>query len=110
MAIELRPRVSTIRCALCHDDLTDEAISACVCGVVLHWDCRDSLRACLTIGCAPGVRVRVLVRSPLRSFLDYWMNRPMLLAFVLLTLTFLGAVVVSAYGSNVGCTTFYSIY
>src|SRR5579883_599660 len=110
--IRLRARVAALRCALCHDDLGGDALASCACGTILHLECRATLGRCPTLGCRPRVsaetsstiqgepvRFGVRLPRPLRSFVDFWADRPMLLWCILIVLAGLVVVVVTAEGS-----------
>ncbi len=110
--IRLRARVVTLRCALCHDDVGGVALASCVCGTILHLECRATLGRCPTLGCRSRVSaetssttqrepVRFWARATraLRSFVDFWTDRPMLLWCTLIVLAGLVVVVVTAEGS-----------
>ncbi len=55
LPIKLSARTTPLRCVFCHDDLDTAALAACLCGAVLHPDCRATLSRCPTLGCRPHV-------------------------------------------------------
>lgn len=57
-----RPSVSSLRCALCHDDLVQRAATCLRCGTALHSECSHELERCPSLGCGPW--------APRRSSLD----------------------------------------
>src|SRR5579872_1357209 len=116
LSIKLRARATLLRCAFCHDDRDTAALAACLCGAVLHVDCRATLSRCPTFGCRPHVSagtswttleapVQHVVRAlaVLGQFID---ARARLLAFVALGLsvTFVAAAyfIVSREGFHLG--------
>jgi hypothetical protein len=56
-SIALAPRAAALRCALCHDDVDDEAPSCRGCGTRLHVECGAELGGCPTSGCAERARL-----------------------------------------------------
>lgn len=50
--IQLEPRASERRCALCHGGLGLEPTTCPDCGTASHADCLDEARRCPTLGCA----------------------------------------------------------
>lgn len=59
----VRPRASRIRCAFCHDALTDRAALCGRCGSVVHPLCAGAFGRCPTLGCGASVR-----HAPIRRF------------------------------------------
>lgn len=58
MLLVVRPLTGTLRCAACHDELSEARFTCPGCHVVLHRDCRAGLKRCPTYGCAVAPRAR----------------------------------------------------
>lgn len=59
--VQFHPRPSELRCAYCHDPIREEKTYSCPqCQVVLHEDCRESLKQCPTLACAGSLKISAL--------------------------------------------------
>lgn len=58
MLLVVRPLTGTLRCAACHDELSEARFTCPACRVVLHRDCRAGLKRCPTYGCSVAPRAR----------------------------------------------------